>query len=223
MTELMRLLVLLVVLGAAVTALASGFMWYSEERRRIIRGLTKVLKARPDTVLIARGRGRGVGLTLPGRAVAVAWDRGAWCLVYRLEELLGAELLVDGEVRARSYRGEPRRALERVSGSAEDVALRLIFDDPRHPDFELELWRHGDEARDQIATPGAAVQEANRWIATVDSLLRRMAQAAPAQPPAPAQPAAATPPPTSGPAAPAAGRPVEPDLFDRLDDRDEDN
>jgi hypothetical protein len=217
MTELMRLIVLLVVVAAAVTALASGVMWYGDEHRRIIRGLTKVLKGRPDSVLIARGRGRGVGLHLANRAVAVTWDRGAWCLLYRLNELMGAELLIDGEVRARSYRGEPRRSLERVSGSASEVSLRLIFDDPLHPDFEMQLWRAGDEAKDAVASPGAAVQEANRWIASVDALFRRTGHgSAPAAAPAPA-----VAPPT--PAPPPPHDDAEPSLFEDFDNHDEDN
>jgi hypothetical protein len=217
MTELMRLIVLLVVVAAAVTALASGVMWYGDEHRRIIRGLTKVLKGRPDSVLIARGRGRGVGLHLANRAVAVTWDRGGWCLLYRLNELMGAELLIDGDVRARSFRGEPRRSLERVSGSASEVSLRLIFDDPLHPDFEMQLWRAGDETRDAVASPGAAVQEANRWIASVDALFRRTGQgSAAAEPPpaAPPMPVQAQPPPPED---------HEPDLFEDFGDHDEDN
>src|SRR5258708_5311204 len=100
MTELARLLLLLALVGAAVTARAGAAMWYGEERRRITRALARVLKGPPDALLIARGRGRGVGLNLSARAVAVAWERGAWCLVYRLDELMGAELLVDGTVLA---------------------------------------------------------------------------------------------------------------------------
>ena len=238
MTDLMRLVVLLLILGAAVTALASGVLWYGDERRRIGRALVRVLKGQPDAVLIARGRGRGVGLNVAGQSVAVAWDKGAWCLVYRLEELIGAELLIDGEVRARAFRGETRRALERVSGSMESVSLRLIFDDPRHPDFELDLWEQGEES----GSPAASVQEANRWIASVESLLRRAARraeqanpqapAAPLPPPAsPPQPDPAPPPPPPPAPPPQAAqkpRPMpiedrEPDLFDDLTDPDDDN
>ena len=214
MTELMRLLVLLLVVGAAVTALASGVLWYGDERRRIVRALKSVLKAMPDALLIARGRGRGVGLSLANKAIAVTWDRGAWCLIYRLDELIGAELLVDGAVMARTFRGEARRALERVAGSAQDVSFRLIFDDPRHPDFELELWRAGDEERDVVATAAGSVQEANRWIASVEALLRRANRTAPDTTPA-SQPIA--PPPL------ASSQTPEPDLFDDLPDDERDN
>ena len=234
MTDLMRLIVLLLIVGAAGTALASGVLWYGDEGRRITRALTKVLKGRPDAILIAYGRGRGIGLYLEGRAVGVSWDRGAWCLVYRLEELIGAELLIDGEVRARAFRGEPRRPLERTSGAVGAVSLRLIFDDPRHPDFELELWEQADDAGDAGASAAASIQEANRWIASVEALLRRSARRAPespAPPPAEAPPAAQSPqpppPPAPAPAAAPASRPPpedrEPDFFEDLIDPDEDN
>ncbi|MES2724872.1 MAG: hypothetical protein V4656_17105, partial [Pseudomonadota bacterium] len=53
------------------------------------------------------------------------------------------------------------------------VTLRLIFDDPQHPDFELDLWLTGDESRRVAASPGAAVLEANRWLARAEAILRR--------------------------------------------------
>ena len=187
-----------------------------------------MLKQAPDAILIAQGRGRGVGMSLGGQSVAVAWERGAWCLVYRLEELIGAELLVDGEVRARAFRGEARRALEKVSSSAESVSLRLIFDDLRHPDFELNLWDLGDETRESALTAAAAVQEANRWIASVEALLRRTARrvAEPPTPPAPAPTSPSQPEPSLAPARPARPSPPserEPDFFEDLIVPDDDN
>jgi hypothetical protein len=53
------------------------------------------------------------------------------------------------------------------------VRLRLIFDDPRHPDFDLLLWVPDDEPRRDGWTAGEAVHEANSWIARVEALLRR--------------------------------------------------
>ncbi|HQT54063.1 MAG TPA: hypothetical protein PKX06_11360, partial [Phenylobacterium sp.] len=79
-----------------------------------------------------------------------------------------------------------------------------IFDDPQHPDFELDLWLTGDESRRVAASPGAAVLEANRWLARAEAILRRpralnpsaaaaAAVTAPLPPPAAPGP---TPPPT---------------------------
>ena len=54
--------------------------------------------AEPEILLTARGRGRGAGASLETGLFGVAWDSGKWCLVYRLDELMGAELIIDGQV-----------------------------------------------------------------------------------------------------------------------------
>jgi len=188
MTETMRLLLMLGLAGTAVTFLGSLALWFYNDERRIRRALRRVLRVEPEAMLVAQGRGRGAGFSFGSDLLAVAWDKGAWCLVYRLDEVVGAELLVDGQVAARVYRNEQRRALEGRVSSADQVTLRLIFDDPRYPDFELELWGRGDENRRDDWSPRAAIQEANRWVARVEAILRR-----PARPRAPAPQAQAAP------------------------------
>ncbi|MFN3522649.1 MAG: hypothetical protein ACK4YQ_10405 [Phenylobacterium sp.] len=221
MNEFVRLLLLVALAGTALTFLGSAAIWFMDEERRLRRALRRVLKGPPEAVVFARGRGRAAGFQFASGLAAVAWDNGAWCLVYRLEELMGAELIVDGQVVARAFRGEPRRALDQMAGAVEDVRLRLIFDDPRHPDFELELWTPGDQAGRAPLTPAKAVQEANRWLARAEAILRRSAPAAPAA--AQVQPARSSP-----PAAPplAARQDVDdeddaPPWDDDLPDRDE--
>jgi hypothetical protein len=104
--------------------------------------------------------------------VVTAWDHGGWRLTYPLEALMGAEVDIDGEVAARVMRGEPRRLLDRPGGAQREVRLRLIFDDPRHPDFELTLWPcRKTRAAPQI--PREAAAEANRWVGRVEAVLKR--------------------------------------------------
>jgi hypothetical protein len=86
--------------------------------------------------------------------------------------VLGAELDLDGEVAARAMRGEPRRMLDRAGNAVTEVRLRLLFDEPRYPDFELVLWP-SRLARGAPTKPREAISEGNRWIARVESLLRR--------------------------------------------------
>jgi hypothetical protein len=228
MSELARLLLFVAIAGSAVTFLGSLAIWYGDEDRRIRRALRNVLKGEPEGVVVARGRGRGAGFSFATNLMAVAWDRGGWCLVYRLDELMGAELLIDGQVMGRVFRGEGRRAIDHVSPQAETVTLRLVFDDPRHPDFALELWVPGDELRRESRSPAELVQEANRWLARCEAIVRR-----PLPPrPAPASPAAPTVAPTVAPATStpvtprptAAAPPVEPfvEPFDDDDDLKED-
>ena len=173
MSEWPRLFLLLALAGVVVTLLGSAAAWLMDEERRIRRALKRVLKGPAEAVVIARGRGRGAGFNTSTGLMAVAWDAGAWLLIYRLDELMGAEVIVDGQVVARAYRGEPRRALDQTLEHAARVTLRLIFDDPHHPDFDLDLWLAGDETRRRATSPGDAMQEANRWLARAEAILRR--------------------------------------------------
>ena len=163
MSEWPRLLLLLALAGIAVTILGSAAIWLMDEERRIRRALKRVLKGPPEAVILAPGRGRGAGFNFSTGVMAVAWDSGGWLLPYRVDELFGAELIVDGQVLARVHRGENRLPLEQAVEHAARVTLRLIFDDPHHPDFDLDLWLAGDETRRRASSPSDAVQEANKW------------------------------------------------------------
>ena len=208
MNDVVRLLLMLALAGTAVTFAGSFAIWFFDEDRRIGRALKRVLKGEPEAVLVARGRGRGVGVNFATGLAAVAWDAGAWCLVYRIDELMGAELIIDDQVVARAHRDEPRRALDQRVSHAARVTLRLIFDDPQHPDFELDLWLTGDETRRVSAFPGAAVLEANRWLARAEAILRRPRALTPAAAAATAVTAPLAPPPP--PPTPQAELPLPP-------------
>ena len=216
MSELWRLLLLVTLSASAVTFVGSAAIWFMDEERRIRRALRHVLKGAPETVIVAKGRGRGAGFNFSTNQAAVAWDSGAWCLLYRIDEMMGAELSVDGQVIGRVFRGEPRRAIDQIVQQAAQVTLKLIFDDPRHPDFELELWLDGDQARRETRSPADAIQEANRWLLRADAIVRRPL-APKSRPPAPSETAIASRPPsaepeTPRPASPPAHRPYTPAL-----------
>lgn len=235
MSELWRLLLLVTLSASAVTCAGSAAIWFMDEDRRIRRALRHVLKGPPETVIVAKGRGRGAGFNFSTNQAAVAWDSGAWCLIYRIDELMGAELSVDGQVIGRVFRGEQRRAIDQVVQQAAQVTLKLIFDDPRHPDFELDLWLDSDQQRRETRSPADAIQEANRWLLRADAIVRRplapkaqtqaAVQARPsAEPeiarPAPARPEAPKPytPALEAVSASAAPRPTATaPLFDELD------
>lgn len=172
MPEAVRLLLMLALAGTAVTFAGSGIAWLQNDQRRLRRALKKVLGAEPQNML--SGHGRAIGFDLEQGLAAVAWDGGEWCLVYKASELLGAELIIDGQVAARVYRDEPRRALDQVGSEAARVALRLVFDDPKHPDFTIDLWIFDARARNQ-PPPAETVKAANRWVSGLEALLRRHA------------------------------------------------
>src|SRR3989344_5951467 len=110
MDEVARLLTLLALLGGAMTLLGGACVWFLDEARRIRRTLTQALGAMPQPMLVARGRGVGIGFDLTRNLVVVTWDRGGWQLTYRLDELVGAELIVDRQGAGRPLRGAARRA-----------------------------------------------------------------------------------------------------------------
>jgi hypothetical protein len=213
MSELWRLLLLVTLSASAVTFVGSAAIWFMDEERRIRRALRHVLKGAPETVIVAKGRGRGAGFNFSTNQAAVAWDSGAWCLLYRIDELMGAELSVDGQVIGRVFRGEQRRAIDQIVQQAAQVTLKLIFDDPRHPDFELDLWLEGDQQRRETRSPADAIQEANRWLLRADAIVRRplAPKSRPAPPPSPtSEPAIQTRAPIAEP--PATPRPYTPAL-----------
>jgi hypothetical protein len=95
-----------------------------------------------------------------------------------------------------------------VGREAEAVSLRLIFADPRFPEFELELWGAQSSARTR-ETPADAVRRGRKWLAHVDAVLRRGRRPAPVVPtpapaPAPEPEAAPSPPAPSAATSPAA-------------------
>lgn len=173
MSQLGHFLVLIGVVAVALAAMGAVVGWYNEQGRRIRRGLRNVLKGETHALIIAPGRGRGAGFNFTSNTMAVAWDTGGWCLIYRLDELMGVELVVDSQVAARAYRGEPRRPLDMLGGAEQQVALRLVFDDLQHPDFHLELWNAERADRRGEYTAAEAVEEGNRWLARMESVFRR--------------------------------------------------
>jgi hypothetical protein len=192
MHEVVRNLLLLALAAAFLTVVGSGAIWWMDEERRIRRFLHKALGAHPEAVIVAPGRGRAAGISTSHGLVAILWDGGVKGLIYRMEQLVGAEMILDDQVAARVHRGESRRALDQSPGAAHRVALRLVFDNPRDPDFELELWPAADAHKRDRMTVAQAIAACRRWISGVEAILR---QSGP--PPSPAQPAevAARPPP----------------------------
>ena len=173
MSEFLRLVILIALAGAAATLVIAACAWFMAEERRLGRAFDKVVGGPPDTMLMAHGRGRAAAFSFAAGRIATAWNSGGWCLVYGLEELLGAELGLDGEIAARVMRGEPRRALDRVGGTVNEVRLRLLFDDPQHPDFELLLWPTEGKRAGAPVRAAEAISEANRWLARIEAVLRR--------------------------------------------------
>ena len=157
----------------ALTLGAWAFTAWLAPGRRTLRALTRILGAPPEVWTIAAPRSQGAGMRLGDRRLAVVRGVGDAGLVYDLIELIGVELIFDGQVAARMFRGEPRKALDQISPQAQRVMLRLVFDDVRDPEFELELLNPNDLAARYPPDPSAAVQEGRRWFARLEAVLRQ--------------------------------------------------
>ncbi len=220
MTETLRLVVLLVLAGIAITIAAAGFAWWGDAEKRLARLIRKVLGGRADAQIISAGRNAAIGVSFAAEQAVVLWDGGASALLYPLDALEGGELLIDDVVAARAWRGEPRRALDAIAKDARQVTLRLVFDNPRDPEFILDLWLPEDARRRGDRGPAAAITEARTWLARIEALLRRpraalapdVEIARPAAPPV-APPAARAAPPAPEPELPLAP-PHDPDFDD---------
>ena len=191
-------------LGACfVAGAAFALAWWREPSRRAARTAATRLGGQADVVFTAPLRGQGVGLRVKPPGVAVVRRAGDPGLVFGFEDVIGIELIFDGEVRARAFRGEPRRPLDIVRPSASQISVRLVFDDVRYPDFELELIRPDDGPVD----PATSIEAARKLFSHIEAILR--------QPPAVAgsrSPDAGQPPPPPQASVPPRPPPIPPDL-----------
>ncbi|MFA4951170.1 hypothetical protein [Brevundimonas sp.] len=170
MAEALRLVLLVALAAAALTTGALVLAWWMEPLRRMKRALFKSLAASPEAEAYSPAEGRAAGLDFDGAQVSVLWNRGGSGLVYDFHEIEGGEIIVDGHVVARVRRGETRKSLDILAPDAEQVTLRLLFDDARHPEFELALWDATLPV--QTSSPGEALRLGRRWLSHLEALLK---------------------------------------------------
>jgi hypothetical protein len=173
MHNLVQPLLLIGIAASATTLLGSAFAWWMDDARRLGRLVEDVLEGPPDGWLSAKGRGAAIGFRLAVDKLVVMRDGGEAAVLYPIHLLIGAELLVDDQVASRVYRGEQRRPLDQIAVGARKVSLLLIFDDPVHPDFCLDLCLPEDEGRRDVLTPPQAIIEGRAWLGRVEALVRR--------------------------------------------------
>jgi hypothetical protein len=185
MTHLGALLALTGAVAFVLVGLGRAATSYNQEDRQILRGLRNVLKGEIQAYLIDHDHGRGIGFNFTNKTMAVTWNAGEWCLIYRIEELLGMELIVDDWVTGWAFARESHALAEARAGANENVGLRLVFADPQYADFGLVLW---SEEAGASSAPNAreAIEIGNRWLTNMHRLLNRAsAPAAPRPDPAP--------------------------------------
>jgi hypothetical protein len=92
---------------------------------------------------------------------------------YSMHELLGIEIFVDDKVIGRVLRSGQHKLLDDIAPVVNRVTMRLIFDDPSDPDFELVLWDPHDSLTARAEGPRAAMNNARKWFYHVEAVLRR--------------------------------------------------
>jgi hypothetical protein len=170
MAEVVRVVLLIALAAALLTTLALALSWWMEPPRRIRRALLKALGAAPEVEAVSPREGRACALNFDIEQVVVLWANGAHGLAYAFEEVEGGEIIVDGHVVARIRRGEARKALDVLAPDAEQVVLRLMFADARHPEFELALWDASFAG--ETGSPGEALRLGRRWLSHLEALLK---------------------------------------------------
>lgn len=174
MGEAFRVILLIGLTAAALTTGALLLNWWMEPDRRLRRAMAKCLSGPTEAEAFSPLEGKAAALDFVNGQVAVLWDRGAEGLVFAFDEIEGAEMIVDGHVVARVRRGEARKSLDVMAPEASEVTLRLMFLDPRWPEFELALWsaRTATQGVGSAASPAEALRLGRRWLSHVEALLR---------------------------------------------------
>ena len=125
---------------------------------------------------------------------------------YVINDLIGIEVFVNDKVVARVLRAGPHKMLDDIAPEVHRVTIRLVFDDPSHPDYELVLWDPHDSLTARAEGPRAAMETARKWFYHVEAILRRPA---PEKVKPPSSPVAPEPARVAAPA-PAADKPAAP-------------
>ena len=129
---------MLIVGGGAMTAFAGGAVYWMEPHRRLARQMRRMLDGVADAVISGPVRGQGAALRFDQGRVAIVRGPTDHGLLFDVHELVGAELIFDGHVAARAFRGESRRPLDKIDPEVRRVILRLVFDDGH--DTGLYSW-----------------------------------------------------------------------------------
>ncbi len=141
--------------------------------------------ARPDVESIEPVRKAACAMSFGADKVVIVRNFGKLpTRIYSIAELFGVEVFVDGRIFARVVRAGSAKPLDTGSYRAVDdiapqvqiVTLRLIFDDPVHPDFILKLWDPNDALTARAEGPRAAMATAQKWFHHVEAILRRPVQ-----------------------------------------------
>lgn len=171
----------LVILSAA--ALAILFILYRiyetrvEEPKKLEDEIREAMAgAKADVESIEPVRKAAIAIAYNANKIVIVRNFGkAPTRFYAINDLIGIEVFVDNRLVARVLRSGPHKMLDDIAPQVSKVTIRLIFDDPAHPDYELVLWDPHDALTARAEGPRAAMETARRWFYHVEAILRRPA------------------------------------------------
>jgi hypothetical protein len=172
--EQLARLILWFLFGALCLVLISSLsLWWFEALRRLNRALTRTLGKPADAVVYDISGTHCAGLDFTRGDLAILWQGGAYGLVFSFDEIEGAELIVNEKIVARAQRGETRRVLDEGFAHASRVVLRLMFDDVKTPEFELELYGKITTHPLHAKTAAEAVRQGRKWLSHIDAVIKQ--------------------------------------------------
>ncbi len=186
MEETIKVILPVALIAAFLTTAFFFLTWWMESERRLRRAMKNALAGEPDMHAIAPSEGKAAGLDLLNEQLAVLWNRGAIGLVFDFDEIDGGEIIVDGHVVTRVRRHYGRKELDVMVDDAETVILRLLFNSPQCPEFEISLWRatwsteaspqsvHAPASSGprQTRSAGEGLRQGRRWLAHIEALAK---------------------------------------------------
>lgn len=130
--------------------------------------------AKADVASIEPARKAAAALSYLGNRCVIVREFGKLpTRLYTMAELIGIEVFVNNKVAARIIRGGPHKMFDDIAPQVDRVTIRLMFNDPSKPDFELILWDPNDALTARAEGPRAAMETARRWFYHVEAIIRK--------------------------------------------------
>nr|WP_303651477.1 hypothetical protein [Asticcacaulis currens] len=148
-----------------------------------------------DVVSIEPARKAAAALSYLGNRCVIVREFGKLpTRIYTMAEMIGMEVFVNNKVSARIIRGGAHKMFDDIAPQVDRVTIRLMFNDPSKPDFELVLWDPNDALTARAEGPRAAMETARRWFYHVEAIIRKPLaeiekELTPPAPPPPPEPA----------------------------------
>jgi hypothetical protein len=207
--------VILLVAGVIILALI-GLYWLYKEQVAEPKKLVDVLKEalggnKADVQAIEPARDEAAAITTAGEKIIMVRKYGhdaedIKATFKDLKHLSGAEIFVDNKVLARTQRGGAQKMIDEIPRDLAKVSVRLMYDTPADPSFEIIIWSPNDKRTAMAEGPVAAFETARKWFYVVDAYLRKPA-------PAPVTVVAAPPPSAPEDPTPPPGKKPEVDIL----------